>query len=989
MSTAHSASQDSQRIWATFAAPLAVWFDAHMVNRRDAFGRYIAVEARRDPDLNALTAKEPLSLEVLQKHVRGASTGDIIGLHSTARDEASGPGEVAACWSRWCATDIDRHDDATDPEVTRAAAIHYHGKLTALGFKCLLLDSNGAGGYHVVVVFDAPVPTSSAFLFMKWLTSDWSKTGLASAPETFPKQAEIAAGGFGNWLRIPGRHHTRDHFTKVWDGRAWLEDAAAIKAILATKGDPVGLIPTEALVVPKRAAKPKRTPAANDLDREANLASDALSYVNHLADDYDSWLRIGMSLTPLGAQGLALWDQWSSQSANYEESACERKWRSFGRSGVGAVTLGTLFHEAKHNGHPGQGKRVKAIATLKVHREDEEAPADVAKPKPKPEPSTEPKPETPKRPDIEISVERHLAVEQAIEALAADPDLYVRGESLVTVVDEAEDTAKLLGGVLMRKTKGSPRIVMMGESSLACHLSRYMRFFTWRKDKSGEDYPADCHPPTWLVRGIAGRGFWEGIRTLLGVTDIPFIRADGTIFSTPGYDPQTGTLLRPSVEIELLPASLTRDDARASAKVLLKLVDQFPFASDDDAVVWVAGVLTGAARPAIDGPTPGVAVNGNRAGTGKGLLIDGAGRLVWDCDVPTTTYPTDPIEAQKVKVAVALAGNPAVNFDNVEEGQSYGNPAIDSAITSREINDRILGTSKNTGRLPLRVCWWLNGNNISPGKDAHRRWLVCNLCTDLERPEERGDIEIPDLRAYISEHRAELVRHILIILKAHADAGYPNDGWAPLGSFEAWDRIVRGAVWYATGRDCCSTRRVAAEEAPERLEKLALLEAWRQLQQGGEDGIGVTVEDAVQRAIENPQGDLHHALMKRSRDGKTPDVRRVGNFIRGMKGAMIGGLKFYKAGEHRRSAMWRVMGTPTKTADRKSCESGESGESSSNPPGNRQGSNSYVNTSGEMLYTNGNGFREHSSDSSDSHDVAVSTPEPGDEPDDDREVFEL
>ena len=95
---------------------------------------------------------------------------------------------------------------------------------------------------------------------------------------------------------------------------------------------------------------------------------------------------------------------------------------------------------------------------------------------------------------------------------------------------------------------------------------------------------------------------------------------------------------------------------------MLALVEQFPFACDDDHAVWLADLLTAIARAAIEGPVPGTAFNGNKAGTGKGKLIDSIA-IVNGRAVPTTSYPRDEAEADKVKVAFALAGNPIVHLD--------------------------------------------------------------------------------------------------------------------------------------------------------------------------------------------------------------------------------------------------------------------------------------------------------------------------------------
>ena len=165
-------------------------------------------------------------------------------------------------------------------------------------------------------------------------------------------------------------------------------------------------------------------------------------------------------------------------------------------------------------------------------------------------------------------------------------------------------------------------------------------------------------------------------------------------------------------------------------------------------------------------------------------------------------------------------------LDNLEEGSTYGNGPLDSTITEPIVKDRILGVSKMLEDVKLLPTWFLTGNNISPGKDAHRRWLCCNIVTPLEHPEEREDLEIENIINYIKEHRGELLRACLVILQAHALAGYPNNWKARLGSFEEWDRLVRGAVWFATGWDCNTTRKAAAAESPEYLRKLALLDAW-------------------------------------------------------------------------------------------------------------------------------------------------------------------
>lgn len=62
------------------------------------------------------------------------------------------------------------------------------------------------------------------------------------------------------------------------------------------------------------------------------------------ADDYNGWVTVGMALSELGDAGLALWDDWSAQSAKYRPGACAAKWATF-EPGHG-VTLASLHHWA-------------------------------------------------------------------------------------------------------------------------------------------------------------------------------------------------------------------------------------------------------------------------------------------------------------------------------------------------------------------------------------------------------------------------------------------------------------------------------------------------------------------------------------------------------------------------------------------------------------------------------------------------------------------
>ena len=115
------------------------------------------------------------------------------------------------------------------------------------------------------------------------------------------------------------------------------------------------LKPVDAVVAPPE----PRTAAGTDDTTRARSYLAALSASR--ADDYDEWLEVGMALHSLGDDSLLDdWEQWSAQSGKHKPSDCQRKWRSFKKSGI---TLGTLGEKAKRDGWQGKHRAVNAVST--------------------------------------------------------------------------------------------------------------------------------------------------------------------------------------------------------------------------------------------------------------------------------------------------------------------------------------------------------------------------------------------------------------------------------------------------------------------------------------------------------------------------------------------------------------------------------------------------------------------------------------------------
>ena len=222
------------------------------------------------------------------------------------------------------------------------------------------------------------------------------------------------------------------------------------------------------------------------------------------------------------------------------------------------------------------------------------------------------------RPTIEITVEEHEVNDAAIAALSADPDLYQRGNLLVRVLREEPRPDNMDTG----RDPGSLAITTIHAATLRERLTRHACWVKRKKGEDGEPQLVPAHPPDWSVQAVANRGTWRGIRPLEGVTEVPLLRADGTVLETPGYDRRSGILYTPEIEYPKVPESPTREDVQAAVQKLYDLVVDFPFKDGNHKAAWLSALLTAFARPTLPGPAPLFLFDANTSGAGKTFLAD-------------------------------------------------------------------------------------------------------------------------------------------------------------------------------------------------------------------------------------------------------------------------------------------------------------------------------------------------------------------------------
>ncbi len=516
------------------------------------------------------------------------------------------------------------------------------------------------------------------------------------------------------------------------------------------------------------------------------------------------------------------------------------------------------------------------------------------------------------RPVVFIDTEEHRVVSETIAALTVDPDLYQRGEILVRVIRDRQPTDGIL------RCEGSATIQAMPPANLRERMTRVATFT--KLNRKGEEVAA--HPAAWLVSAVEARAEWDGIRHLMGVSDTPILRPDGSIWQTPGYDERTGVLFEPAFGASFPPVhdEVNLDDADAALTTLLEVVCDFPFESEEHKAAWLAALLTPLTRFAFAGPSPLFLIDANIRGAGKGLLAQTIGHITLGREMPVSSYAHDSDEMRKKLTAIAIAGDRLILFDNLEG--LFGNDALDRALTSTRWKDRILGKSEEV-ELPLIPAWYATGNNVQVAADTMRRVIHVRLDCLNERPEERSGFKHQNLLAWIDANRGRLLVAALTILSAYLKRGHASKNLKPFGSFEGWSSVVREAVVWVGLPDPCLTRTRLVESADTTGDALGqLIAAWRQYDWSER---GVVVSEMLRELYPSnhgptPSDDASVALRAALENlvncppGKVPTARQVGNKLRQFRRRVVEGLFLDIApGRSNQGKVWRLCGTGGQT----------------------------------------------------------------------------
>lgn len=446
---------------------------------------------------------------------------------------------------------------------------------------------------------------------------------------------------------------------------------------------------------------------------------------------------------------------------------------------------------------------------------------------------------------------------------------------------------------------------LTGEASVVeidpIELSRVLdEVSAWQRfNKRVNDWvPTD--PPQRVCTVLARNCSTDWLRPLAGLVRQPYLRADGSLVTRPGYDSNT-RLYGAFSEGEFSDVDApTPEDAYAALGVLDELLDEFPFATDHDRSAALSAMLTAAIRPSLP-LAPMFHVRAHAPGTGKSYLCSVIASLATPRAPAPLSFPSSNDECDKVLLAELARSPGVIVFDNLTT-DIVPFKKLCSTLTEEEISGRVLGASKMLA-VSTRAMILSSGNNVGAVADMPRRCVTINLDAKEELPATRRFTR-PDLLDDLRRDRSQYVRAAITIVKAWMHAGSPRADVLPLGSFGAWsDRCRQSLLWLGL-QDPAQSVFTAMEQDPDRERLRLLLDAWTDKFAAAP----VRVRDLITwaRGLEPECGEIKELLVEAAGERDTINNRRLGWWLKRHVGQVAGGLRIERAARKGNVEAWSV-----------------------------------------------------------------------------------
>jgi hypothetical protein len=298
-------------------------------------------------------------------------------------------------------------------------------------------------------------------------------------------------------------------------------------------------------------------------------------------------------------------------------------------------------------------------------------------------------------------------------------------------------------------------------------------------------------PPDHVVRDMLATPA-PPLPRLTHITAAPVFGPAGTLQTTPGYCPESGSYFSPPSGFSLRPVADHPSAAEineARQLIVEDVLGDFPFVGAGDRATTVSAMLTPFVQNLIDDSVPLHVFDKPVHRTGTSLAaavcaipINGHGRGV--------LAPADSeSEWRKRITAELIASPPTITIDNAV---AIDSAALAVALTTPVWRDRVLGRSEIVN-IPSRAVWYATGTNIDLSVELVRRSTPARMDARMEEPEQRTGFRHPHLRQWVRERRADVVWALLTLVQVWLVRGR-SVGQGTLGGYERWAKVVGGIL---------------------------------------------------------------------------------------------------------------------------------------------------------------------------------------------------
>jgi hypothetical protein len=490
-----------------------------------------------------------------------------------------------------------------------------------------------------------------------------------------------------------------------------------------------------------------------------------------------------------------------------------------------------------------------------------------------------------------VTGELHRVVDAAEHELARTQLHYQRGGLIVTIV-----------------TDPGTRETRVQDINASALLRALAGIATWERFDMRSKEWVRVDPSPRYTNVLYDSTSYQHLPVLRGLARQPYLRPDGSLMQTPGYDSATGMFGVFEQGEFSVPELPTLADAQAALRVLKEPLTEFSFARDADRSTALAAILTAAARSSLS-HAPMAHVRAPMVGSGKSYLCELITAFATPQRGTPTTFPADDEECRKLLLAELLRGPAVIEFDNLTS-DLLAHKSLCTALTSEFVSGRILGVSK-TATVNTRTLFLSSGNNVGPVHDMARRCITIHLDPGCEVPAART-FSRPDLVREVLNQRGRYVSAALTILRAWVVAGRPQSQCKSLAGFGDWSDLCRQPLLWLGLPDPAESVFQAMAEDPNRETLGRLLTAWQ-------DVYGNTpamVRDAVNAAMKfsSEYQELREVLRDIADERGEINRRKLGWWIKRHAGRIVDGRRFVRSSSNRSAETWQVQTLTTATA---------------------------------------------------------------------------